>query len=59
MITDMMQQAGGSLCDVAAATCEDFQVSAQGGCRDLEAQMVGQDLSWLPDALDFGVFISR
>jgi hypothetical protein len=51
MIAGVMQQAGGSRCDVAAATCWDFQVSAQGGCRDFEAQMVGQYLSWLQDAL--------
>ena len=47
----VMQQARGSRCDVATATCGDFQVPAQGGRRDLEAQMVGQYLSWLPDAL--------
>ena len=51
MIAGVMQQARRSRCDVAAATRWDFQVPAQGGSRDLEDQMVGQYLSWLPDAL--------
>ena len=55
MIAGMMEQARSRRGDVATATSGDFQVPAQGGRRDLEDQMVGQYLRWLPDALVRGL----
>jgi hypothetical protein len=55
MIAGMMEQARSRSCDVATATRGDFQVPAQGGHRDLEDQMVGQYLRWLPDVLVRGL----